>query len=90
MAIIHHNQPIAIGNGITHIVGNHQSRQPVLLHDPLRRLQHLGCGFGIQGRSVLIQQQKLWLLNGSHQQRQCLTLATGEQADLGSQAILQA
>ena len=52
-------------------------------------LQHLGCGLGVQRGGVLVQQQQLGLLERGHQQGQRLTLAAGQQADLGSHALLQ-
>ena len=61
MAVVHHDQPVAVGNGITHIVGDHHGGQVVLFHDPLGGLQHLCGGLGVQGGGVLVQQQQLRL-----------------------------
>ena len=89
MAIVHHDEPVAIGNGVTHIVGDHHGGQVILFHDALCRLQNLGGGLWIQGGGVLVQQQQLRLLEGRHQQGQCLALAAGKQADLGGHTIFQ-
>ena len=89
MAVVHHDQPVAVGNGVTHIVGDHHGGQVVLFHDPLGGFQHLCGGLGVQGSGVLVQQQQLRLLQGGHQQRQGLTLAAGEQAHLGGHPVLQ-
>ena len=89
MALIHHDQAVAIGNGVAHIVGDHHGGQAVLLHNALRGLQDLGGGLGVQGGGVLIQQQQLRLLQGGHQQRQSLALAAGQQAHLGGHPVFQ-
>ena len=46
-------------DGIFHIVGDHQGGQIVLLIDLVGDLQHLGGGFRIQRRGVLVQKQQL-------------------------------
>ena len=38
---------------------------------------------------MLIEEQKLWFLEGCHQQSKCLALSTGEKSDFGSKAIFQ-
>ena len=48
MSFIQHNQTIAIGDGIFHVVGNHQSRQMVLRDNTLCNFQHLRCRFGVK------------------------------------------
>ena len=86
---VHHDQAVAVGNGVAHIVGDHQRGQMVLADDPVRGLQHLGGGLGVQGGGVLVQQQQLRLLHGGHEQRQRLALAAGKQADLGCEPRFQ-
>ena len=88
-AVIHHNQAVAVGNGIAHIVGDHQSGQVILCHNFLGHIQHLGCGLGVKGRGMLVQQQQFGLLEGSHQQSQCLTLSAGKQTHFGGHSVLQ-
>ena len=61
----------------------------VLLYDPLGRLQHLGRSLGVKRRGVLVQKQQLRLLQSRHQQRQRLTLAAGQQTDLGGHPVFQ-
>ena len=90
IARVHHDQPVAIGNRIAHVVRDHHSHQAVFAHNLIRQLQHLGRRVRIQRRRVLVQQQQLWLFQRGHQQRQCLTLAARQQPHLGGHAILQA
>ena len=61
----------------------------VFLDNLLGQRQHLGRGLGVKGGGVLVQQQELGLVHGSHQQGQCLTLAAGKQAHTGRQAVFQ-
>ena len=62
----------------------------VLLHDACREGEHLQSRFGVQCSGVLIEQQKLRLVHGSHQQGQRLPLTAGKQPHAGSQSILKA
>ena len=78
-----------MGDGVLHVVGDHEGGEVVLLHDLVGQSQHLVSGLGVQSGSVLIQQQQLGLLQGGHQQRQRLTLTAGEQAHLGGEAVLK-
>ena len=89
MPLVHHDQAVAIGNGVAHIVGDHHGGQVALLYDPLGRLQHLGRSLGVKRRGVLVQKQQLRLLQSRHQQRQRLTLAAGQQTDLGGHPVFQ-
>ena len=61
----------------------------MLVDDLIGQFQHLGGGLGVKGRGVLVQKEQLGTVHGGHEQRDCLALAAGEQADLGGQAILQ-
>ena len=78
-----------MGDGVLHVVGDHEGGEVVLLHDLVGQSQHLVSGLGVQSGSVLVQQQQLRLLQGGHQQRQRLTLTAGEQAHLGGKAVLK-
>ena len=90
MALVQHDQTVAVGDGIAHIVGNHQSGQVMLADDPVGEFQHLGGGFGVQGGGMLVQEQQFGPLEGGHQQRNRLPLAAGEQTHLGGQPVFQA
>ena len=90
VALVHHDQAVAVLDGILHVVGDHHGGQVVFLHDLGREGQHLERRLGVQSGGVLIQQQELGLVHGSHEQGQCLTLTAGQQAHAGGQAILQA
>ena len=62
MAFVHHDQAVAILNGILHVVGDHHGGEMVFLHDFGREGQHLERGLGVQRSGVLVQQQELGLL----------------------------
>ena len=70
-------------------MGDHQRCEVVFLNDFLRESQHLGGRLGVQCGRVLIKQQQLGLLQRSHQQRDRLTLAAGQQTHLAGHALLQ-
>ena len=57
MALVQHDQTVAVGDGIAHIMGNHQGGQVMLADDPVGEFQHLGGGFGVQGGGMLVQEQ---------------------------------
>ena len=61
---IHHNEPVAVGDGVLHVVGDHEGGEVVLLYDLVGQSQHLVGGLGVQSGSVLVQQQQLRLLQG--------------------------
>ena len=89
MSLVHHNQPVAVRDGIPHVVRDHQCRQMRLPDDALRRVQHLLRCLRIERRRVLVQQQNLRPLQGRHQQRQRLPLSAGQQPDLRGHPVLQ-
>ena len=68
---------------------DHECSQIVLFHDTLGHFQNLSCGLGVKRSGMLIQKQELRLLQGCHQQSQCLTLATGQQANLRCHTFFQ-
>ena len=90
VALVHHDQAVAVLDGILHVVGDHHGGQVVFLHDLGREGQHLERRLGVQSGGVLIQQQELGLVHSSHKQGQCLALTAGQQAHAGGQAVLQA
>ena len=67
VAGIHHQRAVAQFQGGVHVVGNHQAGDVVFGHSFLGQLQHLICGGGVQGRSVLVQQQQFGGNQGGHQ-----------------------
>ncbi|CAN4072443.1 hypothetical protein HHFLNI_HHFLNI_10330, partial [Dysosmobacter welbionis] len=77
-AVVHHDEPVAVDDGVLHVVSDHHGGEAVFLHDPVGESQNLGGGLGVQGGSVLVQQQKLGPLQRGHQKRQRLALAAGE------------
>ena len=70
-------------------MSDHHGGEAVFLHDPVGESQNLGGGLGVQGGSVLVQQQKLGPLQRGHQKRQRLALAAGEEPHLAGQTVLQ-
>ena len=89
VTLVHHDEAVAVFDGILHVVGDHHGGQMVLLHDARRKGKHLQRRFGVQCGGMLIQQQKLRLVHGSHQQGQRLPLTAGKQPHAGSQAIFK-
>ena len=67
-----------MGNGVFHVVCDHQRGQPVLLHDAVRQVKHLGCRARVERGGMLVEKQQLRLLQRRHQECQRLTLAAGE------------
>ena len=84
VALVHHDEAVAMHDGVFHVVGNHHGGELILAHDAVRQLEHLGRRRGVERRGVLVEQEQLRLLQGGHEQRQRLALAAGEQADLRS------
>ena len=41
VALVHHDEAVAILDGILHVMGDHHGGQVVFLHDPGREGQHL-------------------------------------------------
>ena len=77
LALVHHDQPVAVFHGVAQVVGHHHSRQLLLpyhlirqFHDNLRRL-------GVQGGGMFVQDQKLQRRHGGHQQGHGLPLPAG-------------
>ena len=68
---------------------HHHGRQMVFRNDFLRQRQHIFRRFGVKGGGVLIQQEEFRLLDGRHQQRQCLPLSAGKQTYLAAHAVFQ-
>ena len=79
-----------MGNGVFHVMRDHQRGQPVLLHDAVRQVKHLGGRARVERGGVLVEKQQLRLLQRRHQERQRLPLAAGEQTDLRGHALLKA
>ena len=77
-------------NRVLHVVRDHERGQIVARDDFLGNLKHLVRRLGVERRGVLVQQQKVGLLQRRHQKRQRLTLAAGQQADLAGHAVLEA
>ena len=87
--VMHHNQAVAITDGVPHIVRDHHGGQAALVDNLLGKLQHLSGGFRVQRSGMLVQQEELWLLQRGHEQRQGLALSAGQELDLGGQPVLQ-
>ena len=90
MALVHHDEAVAVNDGVLHVVGDHHGGELVFAHDTVRELEHFSRRRGVERRGVLVEQQQLRLLQGGHEQRQRLALAAGEQADLRRHAVLKA
>ena len=79
-----------MGNGVTHVVGDHQGGEPVPLDDLLRGVQHFGRRLGVQGGGVLVQEEELGLDQAGHEEGEGLALSAGEEPHLGGEPVLQA
>ena len=62
LALIHHDQTIAVGDGILHVVGDHEGGQTMFMNNLVAELQYLRRGRGVQRRGMFIQQKQLRLL----------------------------
>ena len=71
-------------------MGYHERRQLIVAYDLIGKLKNLFGRSGVESRSVLVQKQQLRGLKRSHEQRQRLALAAGEQTDLGGESVLKA
>ena len=49
-----HNQTIATGQSIPHIVGYHQGGELAAVYNVIGKLQHLSRSFGVQGCGMLV------------------------------------
>ena len=58
----HHDQTIAMSNGILHVMGDHKCGQMITINDHFGDLQDLGRCLGVKGSCMLIQKQKFWFL----------------------------
>ena len=65
-ALVHHDQTVAVGNCIAHVVGYHHGHQVVFLDDLFRQGEYLFGSAGIQRGSMLVQQKQLGLFERSH------------------------
>ena len=88
-ALIHHNEAVAVADGVGHVVRDHQRGQLAVADDLVRDLQDLCRRRGVERSGVLVEQEQLRRLKRRHQQRQCLPLAAGEQTDLCSHPVFE-
>ena len=90
LALVHHDEAVAVGYRVLHVVGYHEGREIILLNYLVRKLKHLCGGGGVESGGVLVEQQQLRLLQGCHEQRDGLSLTAGEKPDLGGESVLKA
>ena len=88
-SLVHHDQTVAMADGIIHVMGDHQGCELALVHHLICNIQHLSRCFGVQRGGMLIQQQELRLLHRRHNQCDRLALTAGEQPDLIIQPAFQ-
>ena len=88
-SFVHHDQAVTIFHGIAQIVGDHNSGHFLLLYDLIGELHDDLRSLGIQRSGMLIQNEKINRCHGSHEQRQCQSLSSGEGADLHTHLIFQ-
>ena len=61
VALVHHDEAVAILDGILHVMGDHHGCQMIAVYDHVCDLENLGCRLRIKSSSVLIQKKKLRL-----------------------------
>ena len=54
LAVVHHNQAVADGNGIPHIVGDHKGGDATAFHDLFGEGKHLLCCLGIKSGCMFV------------------------------------
>ena len=87
---MHHDQAVAHGQCLLHVVRDHQRRQ-ILRRDSISgQLGNQSSTLWVKSSGVLVKKQDARVREGRHRQRQSLTLATGQQTNLGSQTIFEA
>ena len=79
---MHHYQPVAVNDGVVHIVRDHHCGKLVFGDDFIAQGENLCRGFGVESRRVLVEKQKLRLLERCHEQGQSLPLTARKQTDL--------
>ena len=90
LAFVHHDGPVAQGQGVLHVMGDHEGGEVVFLDQVAGEAQDLFSGLGVQGGGVLIQEEELRLLEGGHEQGQGLALSAGQEAYLAGHAGFEA
>ena len=88
-SLMHHQQAVAVFDGIAQVMRDHDRCQLLFADDPARQFHDDFGRLGIKRRRVFIQNQELDGGHGAHQQRHGLTLAAGEIADRNAHLILQ-
>ena len=68
---------------------DHQRGQIIAVDDHIGRLQHLRRSLWIKSGCVLIEEQELRLLQGCHEQCECLSLTTGQKSYLRCHTVFQ-
>ena len=51
---MHHDEAVAVYDGILHVVGDHHGGQVMICNDPVGNLKHLGGCLRIERRGVLV------------------------------------
>ena len=75
-SVHHHDQAVAVSNGVLHVMCDHQCSKVIAVDNPVCDIQHLGSCVGVKGCSMLLKKEKLWLLKGCHEKRKCLSLTS--------------
>ena len=89
LAFVHHDGAVAQGQGVLHVMGDHEGGEVVFLDQVAGKAQHLFRSLGVQGGGVLVQEEELRLLEGGHEQGQGLALSAGQEAHLAGHPGLQ-
>ena len=65
--LMHHDQSVAVIDGILHVMSDHHGGQMIFINQLLRYFKDFCRRFGVKSGGVFVQQQDLRLFDGSHQ-----------------------
>ena len=86
---MHHDEAVAVYDGILHVVGDHHGSQVVIGNDLVGNLKHFGGCLRIERCGVLVSKQKPRFLDGGHEQCDRLALTAGQQPYFAGKPVLQ-
>lgn len=90
LAAAHHDETIAVTDGVAHVVRNHEGCEFLLADDVICRREDFVGRLGIEGRRRFVEEEDVRFLQSRHEERDGLALTAGEEADAGLEAIFQA
>lgn len=89
-AAVEHDKAVAVGDGVAHVVGDHDGGQPIFGDDLIGDLKNFGSRLWVEGCGVFIKQEDIRPLEGGHEQCQSLALSAGQKADARGESFFKA